>query len=91
MNEHVLAAVVAGDETEALGLVEPLDRTAERNGGRRVGSDATRARFAAGERTLGALDDAGRIDFQHTRHLGALGAGADDDLELCACGHCVVA
>ena len=41
MNEHVLAAVVAGDEAEALGVVEPLDRAAERHRSRRVRRDAT--------------------------------------------------
>ena len=43
MDEHVLAAVVAGDEAEALGVVEPLDlAAADRDRGRRIGRRAAR-------------------------------------------------
>src|ERR1700744_4283674 len=36
MDEHVLAAVVAGDEAEPFGVVEPLDLADDRDPGRRV-------------------------------------------------------
>ena len=52
MDEHVLAAVVAGDEAEALGVVEPFDLAADRDRGRRIGRHAARRprRVAENER-----------------------------------------
>ena len=96
MDEHVLAAVVAGHEAKALGVVEPFDLAADADRGRRIGrgparTRARRRRAAVAERALRPFDDAGGVDFDHPRHLRALGAGADDDLQLGARGHRFVA
>ena len=40
MDEDVLAAVFARDKAEALGVIEPFDLASDRDGGRRVRSDA---------------------------------------------------
>ncbi len=82
MDEHVLAAVVARHETEALGVVEPLDLAADGDRGRGIGRDAARGTRRIAERTLRALDDPGGVDLDDARHLRALGAGADGHLEF---------
>src|SRR5271165_2802304 len=89
VDEHVLAAVFARNEAETLDAVEPLDFAGDRNGCRRIRGNAPRSRRIA-ERALRALDDTGRVDFEHPRHLGALGAGADLDAQFRAGGHRLV-
>src|SRR5271166_2663592 len=76
VNEHVLAAVIARDEAEPLGVVEPLHLPGDRNCGRRIW------RNPPSGRSLRPLDDAGRVHLQNPRHLRAFRAGADQHLEL---------
>ena len=42
MDEHVFAAIVAGDETKSLGVVEPLHLSDDRNCSRRIRRDPAR-------------------------------------------------
>src|SRR6202020_3364824 len=90
MDEYVLAAIVAGDETKPLGVVKPFDLSDDRNGGRRIRSDPTRSNSIA-RRPLRPLDDASSVNFQHPRHLRSLGARADLDAQFGARGNGVVA
>ena len=89
MDEYVLAAILAGDETKPLGVVKPFDLSDDRNGGRRIRSDPARSNPIAG-RPLWPLDKAGGIDFEHPRHLRSLRAGAYLDAQLGACRDSVV-
>src|SRR6202167_6764264 len=82
MDEYVLAAILAGDETKPLGVVKPFDLSDDRNGGRRIGRDPTRWSNPIARWPLWPLDNAGGVDFEHPRHLRALGAGADLDAQL---------
>src|SRR6202789_483152 len=81
MDEYVLAAILAGDETKPLGVVKPFDLSDDRNGGRRIRGDPTRSNSIA-RWPLRALDNTGSVDFEHPRHLRALGAGADLDAQF---------
>src|ERR1700691_5958445 len=91
MDEYVLAAILAGDETKPLGVVKPFDLSDDRNGGRRIGRDPTRWSNPIARWPLWPLDNAGSVDFEHPRHLRSLGAGADLDAQLGACRDSVMA
>ena len=43
MDEHVFAAILAGDEAEPFGVVEPFHLSGDRNGGRRIRRNPARA------------------------------------------------
>src|SRR5271154_7016971 len=90
MDEYVLAAILAGDETEPLGVVKPFHLSDDRNGSRRIRGDPARPNPIA-RRPLWPLDNASGVDFEHPRHLRSLGAGADLDAQFGARRDSVVA
>ena len=81
MDEHVFAAVLAGDEAEPFGVVEPFHLSGDRNGGRRIGRNPARPHPIAGW-PLRPLDDTGRVDFKNSSDLCAFGARADLDAQF---------
>ena len=90
MDKDILPAILARDEAEALCVIEPLDLAGDRNGGRRIRSDAARTRGVA-VGALRALDNPGRIDLENAGDLRSLGSGPDLNPQLGAGGNRLVA
>src|ERR1700722_12811157 len=88
VHENIFPAIVAGDETKPLGVVEPLHLSDDRDRGRGIRGDAARRPDSIARRPLlWSLDNSGGVDFDHSRHLRALGAGADLDAKFRAGGN----
>jgi hypothetical protein len=84
MDEDVFAAIVTGDETKSLGVVEPLHLADDRNRSRGIRGDSARRskppRIARWP--LWPFDDAGGIHLNHPGHLRSLGARPDLDAQF---------
>ena len=91
MDEDVLAAIVAGDETKSFGVVEPLHLSDDRDRGRRIRGDPARRSKPIARRPLWPFDNASSIHLNHPSHLRSLGARADLDAQFGARRNSVMA
>src|ERR1700722_5837966 len=86
MDEHIFAAILAGNEAKPLGVVKPLHLSDDQDRSRGIGGDPARPKPIA-RGPLWALDNASGVNFQHPRHLRSLGARADLDAQFGARGN----